>query len=456
MTPTLGGLKRAIEAHEAYIGVIGLGYVGLPLAITLAAKGFCVTGVERDAGRVELINAAGTPFEDSEAAELSTILRNVIKSGSLRVTSDYRQLMTADVVMICVETPVGSDHRPRFDALKSACLALGSVLKPGSLVIVESTLAPGTMDGLVRPLLEASTGGASRADFYLGHCPERLTPGRLLENMRSMSRTVGGQTPQATDAMLALYRQFVEGDLESTDMLTAELVKTTENAYRDVNIAFANEVAIICERLKADVWKVRDLVNKLPDRLMLAPGGGVGGHCIPKDSWLLATGFGDDGKESLLATARRINDGMPGHVAQLVSRCLVQGGLPLSEARVAILGYSYREDSGDTRNSPTKDLVDILASSGCSLRVHDPFVGEFRGNLQTALRGADCLVLMVGHSQYRELLVPDLAALMRRRIVIDARAFFNPESLRAMGFTYKRIGTGGLEKDLARDDPSRN
>jgi UDP-N-acetyl-D-mannosaminuronic acid dehydrogenase len=238
--------------------------------------------------------------------------------------------------------------------------------------------------------------------------------------------------------MVALYSTYVEGDLDPTDCLTAELVKTAENAYRDVSIAFANQLAVICEVVGGDVWRVRELVNKVPGRYVLLPGGGVGGHCIPKDSWLLATPLGAAAEESLLGVARRVNDGMPGHVADLVGEL----SDPKSHAKIAVLGYSYLENSDDTRNSPSAALKRSLEQRGYEVSVHDPFVHEYAGDVMEALSGADCAVLMVAHSAYGELDLSAAAAKMGRAQMVDARALFKPEALKSAGFVSRTIGVG--------------
>jgi UDP-N-acetyl-D-mannosaminuronic acid dehydrogenase len=435
VTDALPSLRTAIEKRSATLGVIGLGYVGLPAACVIAEAGFNVTGIDTDAKRVEMINSGQSPIEGDEPG-LASLLTRVIDSKRLRASTSHKDLAKADIVLICVDTPVEADHKPRFGALKSACQSLGAVLKKGALVIVESTVAPGTIDTIVRPALESATGGIAGERFHLGHCPERVMPGKLLRNMRTMNRVCGGSSPEVADAMVALYSTYVEGDLDPTDCLTAELVKTAENAYRDVSIAFANQLAVICEVVGGDVWRVRELVNKVPGRYVLLPGGGVGGHCIPKDSWLLATPLGAAAEESLLGIARLVNDSMPAHVADLV------GELAEPKSKVAVLGYAYLENSDDTRNSPSAALKALLEERGYEVSVHDPFVHQYAGDVMQALRGADCAVVMVAHSAYRELDLGLAAEEMRRAQMVDARALFKAEALKAAGFKSRTIGVG--------------
>jgi UDP-N-acetyl-D-mannosaminuronic acid dehydrogenase len=431
-------LKENIESRTARLGVIGLGYVGLPVACVLADAGFVVNGVDLDRKRAALINNGHSPIEGDEPG-LADLLARVVALKKLSTSDDYGDLSNADVILICVDTPVDSDHRPRFKALRSACEKLGPVLKNGALVIVESTIAPGTIDTVVRPALETSTGRRAGEGFHLGHCPERVMPGKLLKNMRTMSRVCGASSPEAGEGMVALYSTFVWGDIDATDCVTAELVKTAENAYRDVGIAFANQLALICEAAGGDVWRVRELVNKVPGRDVLFPGGGVGGHCIPKDSWLLATPLGEGAEASLLGVARRVNDRMPAHVARLVVDLVGTGG----RTRIAILGYAYLQNSDDTRNSPSQELIAVLEEMEYSVAVHDPFVDTHKGDVMEVLKEAECAVLMVAHDAYRSLDLAAAASLMRHPRLIDARGFFKPEALRTAGFTYRVIGLGG-------------
>ena len=218
-----------------------------------------------------------------------------------------------------------------------------------------------------------------------------------------------------------------------------------------MSIAFANQLAMICEVVGGDVWRVRELVNKVPGRYVLLPGGGVGGHCIPKDSWLLAAPLGAEAESSLLGVARRINDGMPQHVAELVGE-LVSAK---SHAKVAVLGYSYLENSDDTRNSPSAALVSSLTKRGFEVTVHDPFVHQYAGDVMETLHGAECAVLMVGHAAYRDLDLHAAASMMKQPQIVDARGLFRPHALRAAGFTYRTIGVGVGATHLEHDGISR-
>jgi len=434
-------LQNKIEHRQALIGVIGLGYVGLPVACMFAQVGFSVIGLDIKEERVDVINAGHSPIA-SEEPGLAELLAEAVGAGRLCATTDNAALAEADVVLIDVETPVGDDHKPQYVALKAACRSLGTVMKDGALVIVESTIAPGTTDRVVRPLLEEASGKQVNVGFYLGACPERVMVGKLLANLRTLSRVCGGGTPETTQVMVTLYRTIVQAELDMADPVTAELVKTTENTYRDVQIAFANEVALICEVNGADVWRVRELVNKSPFRQMHLPGAGVGGHCIPKDPWLLA--HGADGKVPLrlIPTARAVNDGMPLHVANLTAQALQAAGRQVAGSCVAVLGYAYLENSEDTRNSPSEVLVARLREWGAEVVIHDPWVAEYQGDLLERVTGCDGIVLMVAHQAYRMLDLAALKAVLRTPILIDGRHVFDVAQAQAAGLVYRGLGQG--------------
>ncbi len=435
-------LLNAIRNKTAHIAVIGLGYVGLPVACLFAQAGFQVVGIDRSVEKVTLVNDGVSPIQGKEPG-LSELLAKVAADGRLRATGDYAACREVRAVFIAVETPVDEKtHKPTYTALRAALASLGPHLQPGTMVTVESTIAPGTMERVVKPALEESSGLRANQDFYLVHCPERVTPGKLLYNLEHMSRVVGGMTPEAARLAMELYRHYVQGNLDATDALTAEIVKTTENTYRDVQIAFANEIALLCEGLGADVWQVRELVNKCPYRDMHMPGAGVGGHCLPKDPWLLITNAPDSFQARVIPAARAVNDGMPLHVADLVVEGLRRSGREVRGARVVVLGYAFLENSDDTRNSPSAALVERLVGLGAEVVVHDPYVPEYQGDLAERVRGADALVLMVAHSQYRGITLDDWRARVRTPVLVDARRVIGRAAAEAAGFCYLGVGEG--------------
>jgi UDP-N-acetyl-D-mannosaminuronic acid dehydrogenase len=444
----LSDLRARIENKTARLAVIGQGYVGLPVAALFAEMGFDVLGVDVVPELVARINAGINPIQGKEPG-LAELLKSVVLSGRLRATTDYNDLSDREVFLIAVETPVDDSHTPRYEALRSSLIGLASVMKLGALVIVESTIAPRTMHDLVLPLLEEKSSRKLNTDFFLGNCPERVMPGKLLKNLKTMSRVVGGMTPETSETMIALYKHIVEADLDPCDCITAELVKTVENAYRDVQIAFANEVALVAEAADGDVWKVRELVNKSPQRQMHLPGAGVGGHCIPKDPWLLVHGAAERGVAlRLIPAAREINNSMPLHMVKLLEEALARAGMPILDARIAVLGYAYLEDSDDTRNSPTRSLVARLYELGAQPVIHDPWIPEYNGDVSERVKGCDAAVVMVAHNAYKELDLSKLKSVLRLPVLVDGRRVFRYNLVNEAGIEYSLLGQGGSQNEL--------
>jgi len=391
-----------------------------------------------------------------------------------------------------VQTPTDGSHQPQYRSLEEACRGIGRYLSPGQVVILESTVAPGTTLGVVRPLLVEASGLRAGLPEGFGLCfsYERVMVGRLVHNIRYYPRVVGGIDAASTSRAVELYRKVVRAAIHGTDIVTAEVAKTVENAYRDVQIAFANEVALICEGLGVDVYAVRQLVNGLPDdptlpqanpvRHMHFPGAGVGGHCLPKDSWLLLHGYQESLKRrgffpvgnvagdlsggeqlsasrpvSLLKAARYLNDWMPCHMVELLEAGLREAGRGLRGSRIGVLGYAFLEDSDDSRNTPTNRLLVELEKRGAESRVHDPYIREtetgqrIEEDLEKALEGCDGVVLMTRHSVYRSLTPARLEGLLRTRVVVDGRNTWDGQEFLAGGFIFKGVGKGNLAKSLS-------
>lgn len=434
-----------MRAHVK-VAVIGLGYVGVPLAAAVAATGASVVGVDIDPGKVEAVNAGRNPLRGREPG-LAELLHEQVSKGRLRASLDPAAAAGAEVVAVCVETPIDpSTHDPTYKALKAALAGVGPLLKRGALVSIESTLAPGTMEKVVRPALERASKLKSGRDLHLVHCPERLTAGRLLHNLTSLPRVLGANDPSAARKAAEFYERFVKAEIHPTDWTTAEVVKTAENAYWDVQIAFANEVALISEELGVDAYRVRELVNTCPFRMMLVPGAGVGGHCIPKDSWLLV-GPAVQTKPELIPTARAVNDYMPRRMARLIEEALAASGRKIKGARVAVLGFAYRENTEDARNTPAKPIIQDLRRRGADVVIHDPYARTERGytilrDLKAATEGADCVAIVTAHDAYRSLDLRALRRTMRRRVLVDGRNVFSGPDVVKAGFVYRAVGKG--------------
>ncbi|MGY5879393.1 MAG: nucleotide sugar dehydrogenase, partial [Candidatus Thorarchaeota archaeon] len=338
------------------ITVIGMGYVGIPCAALLAdVDGFQVTGLQRRSKRsgwkIDQLNSGKSPFEGDEPG-LDELIARVVAKGTFTVTDDVEVLVDSDVILIDVQTPTDENHVPQYESLKQVSEQIGQRIQKGTLVVVESTVAPGTTQNVVQKIIEEQSGLTAGEDFDLAFAYERVMPGKLIRNIVTLPRIVGGITPKGAERAVEIYSKIVKANVHTTDILTAELSKTIENSYRDVNIAFVNEMALVCESLGVNIYEVIELVNELDSRNLHLPGAGVGGHCLPKDTWLLAYGLNKYGAHKMeprfIALAREINNHMPVHMALLVEDALSSKGLAIHDANITVLGAAYLENSDDT------------------------------------------------------------------------------------------------------------
>jgi UDP-N-acetyl-D-mannosaminuronic acid dehydrogenase len=461
------------------IAVIGMGYVGIPAAVLLANAGHDVIGIQRRSKRsgwkIDWLNQGRCPIGGTEP-ELPEMLWNVVKAGKFRVTDDYSAVREADFVLIDVQTPTDENHIPQYESLIEVAHQVGKLLRCGQTVVIESTVAPGTTEYLVKPVLEQESGLMAGLPSGFGLCfsYERVMVGRLIHNIREYPKIVGGIDEPTTRQCVELYQSIVRGGVHGTDPMTAEVSKTVENAYRDVQIAFANEVALLCESLGIDVYEVRKFVNGLPNdpsvphanpvRNMHFPGAGVGGHCLPKDTWLLMHGLHEHAKHqpegtpgiqypsSLAIDARTLNDWMPIHMVDLLQTALKEARKELKGAKVAVLGYAFLENSDDPRNTPTISLLQELEKRGARYAIHDPYIKEteegfvIETDLDNALRGSDAVILMTKHDEYKSIDPDRLEYLLKTKVVIDGRNLFEPKKFLAAGFVFKGVGKGNINK----------
>jgi UDP-N-acetyl-D-mannosaminuronic acid dehydrogenase len=429
-------LRGKVANKSAGIVVIGLGYVGVPVATSFAAAGFDVVGVDTNKARVDALNAGRLPLATTEPG-LESLLRTALATGRFHAVSDQAALAGRDVAIIAVDTPIDDQHRPDVRQLTSACRTLAERAKRPCLVIVESTVAPRTLRDLIAPMFGDGV--------FLIHCPERVRPGRLLVNLRGMVRLVGASNPDVAALGADLYRNIVQADLVATDWETAAVIKTAENATRDVQIALANQLAIICDHVGVDFRKVREQINRLwnDQALILDPGPGVGGHCLPKDPWLLVSAIPEGATSALIAGSRAINDAMPSHVADITERACRNAGLAISGATAVVLGLTYEANSDDQRNAPGPRVAVELERRGMRVRWHDPFVTPDR-TLVDVVRGSDVAVVVVPHVGYLETDWGALGAVMAHRVVVDCRRALEADAVRLLDFSYYALGVGAL------------
>ncbi len=399
-------LRERLARREAVVGLIGLGYAGLPLAVAFAETGFPVIGIDLRRERVDSLAAGHSYVGDIPDERLAPL----VASGSLHASADYAALADADVITICVPTPLSESKTPDTSAIAGAIDALGPWLRPGQLIMLESTSYPGTTEEIVRPVLEAR-GFTVGKDIFLAFAPERVNPGDTHFGTRNTTKLIGGITPACRDLATALYATIVDEVVAVSSPVVAEMAKLLENTFRQINVAFANEMALICERLGVDVWEVIDAAATKPFGFMpFYPGPGLGGPCIPVVphylAWKLKT-LGYDAR--FIALAEEINGAMPAHVVDLVADALNDEAKPLRGSRVLVLGVTYKPDVADTRESPPLAVLERLLAKGADAVYHDPFVPELEVHGRSLasvtldadmLRDTDCVVVATDHRSY--------------------------------------------------------
>ncbi len=383
------------------VGVVGLGYVGLPLATEFAEAGLNVVGVEADPVKIAVLNAQDSYVEDVPAARLVPLL----SSGWLKITDDYAVLREAEAIVICLPTPLDEHREPDLSILVSGMKSIAENLQDGVLVVLESTTFPGTTREVLLPILE-QTGRRLGRDFYLAFAPERVDSGNRRYTIRNTPRVVGGMSPECTERAERLYNTIAEEVYAVSDPESAEMAKLLENIFRGVNIALVNELAILCDRMGIDVWEVIEAASTKPFGFMpFYPGPGLGGHCIPVDPFYLtwrARSFGM--ATEFIELAARINVSMPYHVVAKISSALNAEKKPLNGSRVLLLGVGYKRNVDDTRESPALLILDLLRQSGANVAYHDPLVPELpEAKLSSTelssveLRRTDCAVIVTDH-----------------------------------------------------------
>jgi UDP-N-acetyl-D-mannosaminuronic acid dehydrogenase len=409
------------------VAVVGLGYIGLPTAVSLATGGLEVIGVDVNPDIVERVNKGEAPFAEPD---LSVAVSGAVAMGRLRA---QQEMPRAEAYVIAVPTPFTSEHKADLSYITAAAEAIAGVLRGGEVIVLESTAPPGTtwrVSELIaarRPDLHLPHVPDTPPDVHVAHCPERVLPGRIMIEIATNDRVIGGLTPGCAARAVELYRTFCHGELIVTDAASAEMAKLAENAYRDVNIAFANELSLICQRLGLDVWEIRQMANHHPRVEILRPGPGVGGHCIAVDPWFIVEAAPDLAR--LTAAARAVNDHMPAHTAGQI----VATSRRFRDPRIACLGLSFKADVEDLRASPAVDITARVAAALPDVKIlvaepHTPSLpgqlGEF-GNVvltdaEHAIAESDVVALLVDHSCFRALKRTQLAG----KVVYDTRGMW--------------------------------
>jgi UDP-N-acetyl-D-glucosamine dehydrogenase len=400
-------LLARIQSKTARVGVVGLGYVGLPLAVEFARSGFHTTGIDLDRRKIDAIGGGVSYIPDVPTSDVETLT----KSGRLDATDDFAVVAQLDTINICVPTPLRKTKDPDMSYIVSATEAIAAHLHPGMLIILESTTYPGTTEEVVQPLLERS-GLKAGVDFFLAFSPERVDPGNGHFNTRNVPKVVGGMTPMSSQLARELYSPAIDTVIPVSSPRVAEMVKLLENTFRAVNIGLVNEIALMCDTLGIDVWEVIDAAKTKPFGFMpFYPGPGLGGHCIPIDPFYLSWKAKQSGFEPrFIELAGHVNAAMPHFVVDKIATALNVQGKPLNGSRVLIVGIAYKRDIDDMRESPALDVMGLLHERGARLSYVDPFVPALAGrswkggyDLQSttlesaALAAFDCVAILTDH-----------------------------------------------------------
>ena len=397
-------LKKKFADRDALIGVAGIGYVGLPLAVEKAKVGFDVIGYDRNSVRVDQVNQGLNYIRDVNDGEMATL----VESGKLRASSDFSSLSRCDAIVICVPTPLTVNLDPDISYIKAVGEQVAAQLRPGQLVCLESTTYPGTTEEVLLPLLEQS-GLKVGEDFFLCFSPERVDPGNARYTTKNTNKVVGGVTPACVDVGSCFYSQTILNVLEVSSPKVAEMCKVLENTFRSVNIALVNEMALLCDRLGISIWEVLDAAATKPFGIMrFDPGPGVGGHCIPLDPFYLAWKAREyDYHVRFIELAGEININMPYFVREKIARALNDTGRALRGADILVLGVAYKKDIEDWRESPAIKVMELLSRDGANIDYHDPFVPKFVEHgkqwhsiplSNERIARADCVVILTDHT----------------------------------------------------------
>ncbi len=425
-------LINKLETKQATIGVVGLGYVGLPLAVEKAKAGYKVIGFDVQEKRTEMVNRGVNYIGDVVNEELSEI----VESGKLVATTDYTLITEVDAIAICVPTPLDIYQQPDTSYVEKSAMEIAKYLRKGTLVVLESTTYPGTTEELLKPILEES-GLECGSDYFLAYSPERVDPGNKHFKTKNTPKVVGGMTPNCTKVAAMMYRSVLEGDVhEVSSPAVAEMEKILENTFRNINIALANEMAILCEKMGIDVWEVIDAAATKPYGFMpFYPGPGLGGHCIPIDPFYLTWKAREYNYHTkLIETAGEINNSMPDFVVNRCMQILNDEGKSLNGSKILVLGIAYKRDIDDYRESPVLPILELLNNRGADWSVIDPHVKEFKlqGEYKTTesvisseiLEEADLVLITTNHScfDYEEIG-------SHSRVIFDTRNSFNKSTL---------------------------
>lgn len=413
------------------ICIVGLGYIGLPTATMFSCYGHKVIGVDVNEKVVNNINKGKIIIEEPNLEEL---VEDVVKKGNLIASISPKE---SDVFIISVPTPIKDDKTSDMSYVISATKSIVKYLKEGNIVVLESTSPVGTTEEVVKPIIEESGLKVGR-DIMLGYCPERVIPGKIIYELKSNDRVIGGIDKKSAEEIRKIYKTIVDGNIYLTDCKTAELCKLMENTYRDVNIALSNELLLICDKLNINVWEVIEYSNKHPRVNLHTPGPGVGGHCLAVDPWFIIEK--EPELSNIIKSSRLLNDSMPEYVYNKIDKILQKD----KSKKITILGITYKANTDDMRESPIIKLIDKLLKNNYNVKVFDPYIKDFQINCQSILeacKDSDLLILGVNHDYFKNLPLDEIKTTMKGNLILDTRNFLDKKEVEKSGFIYKLLGS---------------
>jgi UDP-N-acetyl-D-mannosaminuronic acid dehydrogenase len=433
-------LESLIKEKHAKIAVIGLGYVGLPTAVKFSEVGFSVLGIDINQKLIDQLNQG---VIHTKEVGLDNLIAHVVKNGKFKASAVFSSaLRDVNVIITCVQTPIGSNNKPDLTYLKKACESLSLYLTKNQLVIIQSTVPPGTIKSLIIPTLE-KTGLKCGTDFWLAYCPERMAPGNGLNDLSTSTRLIGAYNSDSSRYAYELFSAITDGKLQLTNVESAELSKLAENTFRFVNIAFANELALICKELGVDALEVIRLANTHPRVNIHKPGCGAGGPCLSKDTQLLLDCYTSKSVNlGLIHSAAKINEFMPKYVVSLAENALAAKSKTMPFSKVVVLGTAYKGEVDDARDSPARSIVEELVKSGAKTAIFDPYCKESYGqkmakSIDEAVTDADCIIVATDHKVFSTLDLAQIKKLMHANpVIVDGRRIINAGDAKQLGFTY--------------------
>ncbi len=433
------GLLEKINNNTAQICVVGLGQIGLPVALSFCKAEFIVRGLDVNENHVNSLKNQQSPFEEPVLQEM---LSKYVKEDKFIPTQDKNVISKSDIIIVCVPTPILEENKPDLSFLKNVCDTISEFELKDKLVVIESSIPPKTFESIVLPILSKN-----KNNFLASYVPERLSPGQAFEEIHNSSRVIGALDEESKIVSKAIYSKILKSKIFVTNPIVAETCKLVENTFRDVNVAFANEIAMICEKYGIDVFELINICNSHPRVNILSPGPGVGGPCLPKDPYLLLNPQNSEQiKSDIISNARKINDSMPFHVLELIQKSLKRNGKNITDATITVLGVTYKANVSDTRYTPAEKIITELLKSRCKVIVNDPktnenFNGESEKDIIKSVTRSDMILILTDHDEFKNLDLNEIKNQMNENpILVDTRRIFRKEIAEKVGFEYISVG----------------